>query len=242
MEVQKNSTIYLNCLLTAILLTIPCMQLMAQKISVLAREDADGAKTRLVMYNSRVCPLNTLALDFTRKITGSSTYQGLSAEQLMLSIPYAPELWSEKELLQINNAELKRRLGITSERAKIKDFFSQSGEYRLKKILEEEQAKSPSAQDASLIDAIHFADEQIALFEADVKGTLIQPYKGNDVNMTRIKAEVIYNSVKAIIPPVNISKNTTEMIFPTAVSILLAILGMITLMNLWKEETEQIII
>jgi len=218
------------------------MQLMAQKISVLAREDADGAKTRLVMYNSRVCPLNTLALDFTRKITGSSTYHGLSAEQLMLSIPYAPELWSEKELLQINNTELKGRLGITTKRARIKDFFSQSGEYRLKKILEEEQAKPSSEQDASLIDAIHFADEQIALFEADVKGSLIQPYKGNDVNMARIKAEVIYNSVKAIIPPVNISKNTTEMIFPTAVSILLAILGMITLMNLWKEETEQIII
>jgi len=215
---------------------------MAQKISVLAREDADEAKTRLVTYNNRVCPLNTLALDFIRKITGSSTYQGLSAEQLMLSIPYAPELWSERELLQINNAELKKRLGITTNRARIKDFFSQAGEYRLKKILEEEQAKATSEQDASLLDAIHIADEQIALFEEDVKGTLIQPYSGNDINMTRIKAEVIYNSIKAIIPPFNISKNTTEMIFPTTVGIILALLGMITVINLWKDEKEQIII
>lgn len=207
--------------------------LSAAKISVLAREDADEAKTRLIMYNERVCPLNTLALDFTRKLTGSSTYQGLSAEQLLLSIPYAPEQWAERELLHISNPTLKEKLGITTQRARVKDFFTQRGEYRLKQLLDEENSKPSAAQDASLIEAIHTADEQIALFESDVKGKLIQPYNGTDVSTTRIKAEILYNNIKALVPPIYMPKATTAMIFPAGVSMLLVILGFIIISNLW---------
>jgi hypothetical protein len=216
------------------MLLISCSTIAAAKISVLAREDADEAKTHLILYNERVCPLNSLALDFTRQLTGGSTYRGLSAEQLLLSIPYAPELWSEQELLHIGNTTLKKRLGITTDRARIKDFFTPSGEYRLKQLLDEENSKPTSAQDASLIEAIHTADEQIALFESDVKGTLIQPYRGTDISMTRIKAEILYNTIRALIPPVYLPK--TKDIFPFGVSIILAILGYITLANLWKNE------
>ena len=206
----------------------------AQKLSVLAREDADEAKTRPILYKERVCPLNTLALDFTRKLTGSNTYQGLSAEQLLLSIPYAPEQWSERELLHISNATLKEKLGITTQRARVKDFFTQRGEYRLKQLLDEENSKPAAAQDASLIEAIHTADEQIALFESDVKGRLIQPYNGTDVSTTRIKAEIIYNNIKTLIPPIYIPKTATAMIFPVGMSMLLALLGFITISNLWR--------
>lgn len=217
------------------MLLISCPTIAA-KISVLAREDADEAKTHLILYNERVCPLNSLALDFTRQLTGGSTYRGLSAEQLLLSIPYAPELWSEQELLHIGNTTLKKRLGITTDKARIKDFFTPSGEYRLKQLLDEENSKPSSTQDASLIEAIHTADEQIALFESDVKGTLIQPYRGTDVSMTRIKAEILYNTIRALIPPVYLPK--TKDIFPFGVSIILAILGYITLANLWKTKNQ----
>lgn len=228
---QKNSTTYRQLILLAVSFLLQSTLASAQKISVLAREDADKVKTRLVLYNDRVCPLNTLALDFTSKLTGSTTYQGLSAEQLLLSIPYAPELWSEQELLHIDNATLREKMGITTQRARVKDFFTQRGEYRLKQLLDQEDSKPASAQDAALIDAIHTADEQIALFEANVKGRLIQPYSGTDVSMTLIKAEILYNRIKAIIPPIS-----AESAFPIGIGTILAILGFIIISGLWKEE------
>jgi len=53
--------------------------------------------------------------------------------------------------------------------------------------------------------------------------------------MIRIKAEILFNKIRALIPPVYLPK-TKDMIFPFGVSTILALLGFITLKNLWKDE------
>jgi archaellum component FlaG (FlaF/FlaG flagellin family) len=58
-----------------------------------------------VLYNGRICPLNTVATDFAIKMTGSASWKGYSADEIFFSwmIYYTP--W-EKELL-LNNPKKK---------------------------------------------------------------------------------------------------------------------------------------
>ena len=179
-------------------LAIGCLVLMTAstfaKTPVMAREDAEKAERKLIVYNGRVCPLNTLAHDFCLKITGKTSYKGLSAEQLLLSLPMAPEEWSEKPLLKIKNKALKERLGIKTDLARIKDFYENDGRYKLDILLNEQMNKAEDDQDKKLVRSIYDVDEQISLVNAAVTGKLIEHYKGNNPpSETRISAEILYN-------------------------------------------------
>ena len=181
-------------------LAIGCLVLAAAtsfaKTPVVAREDAEKAERKLIVYNGRVCPLNTLAHDFCLKITGKTSYKGLSAEQLLLSLPMAPEEWSEKQLLKIKNKTLKERLGINSDLARIKDFYESDGRYKLDILLNEQMSKGEDEQDKKLVRSIYDVDEQISLVNAAVTGKLIESYKGNNPpSETRISAEILYNQL-----------------------------------------------
>ena len=181
-------------------LAIGCLVLVAAtsfaKTPVVAREDAEKAERKLIVYNGRVCPLNTLAHDFCLKITGKTSYKGLSAEQLLLSLPLAPEEWSEKQLLKIKNKALKERLGIKTDLARIKDFYENDGRYKLDILLNEQMNKAEDDQDKKLVRSIYDVDEQISLVNAAVTGKLIESYKGNNPpSETRISAEILYNQL-----------------------------------------------
>ena len=181
-------------------LAIGCLVLVAAtsfaKTPVVAREDAEKAERKLIVYNGRICPLNTLAHDFCLKITGKTSYKGLSAEQFLLSLPLAPEEWSEKQLLKIKNKALKERLGISTDLARIKDFYESDGRYKLDILLNEQMSKGEDEQDKKLVRSIYDVDEQISLVNAAVTGKLIEPYKGNNPpSETRISAEILYNQL-----------------------------------------------
>ena len=181
-------------------LAIGCLVLAAAtsfaKTPVVAREDAEKAERKLIVYNGRICPLNTLAHDFCLKITGKTSYKGLSAEQLLLSLPLAPEEWSGKPLLKIKNKALKKRLGISTDLARIKDFYESDGRYKLDILLNEQMSKGEDEQDKKLVRSIYDVDEQISLVNAAVTGKLIEPYKGNNPpSETRISAEILYNQL-----------------------------------------------
>lgn len=181
-------------------LAIGCLVLVAAtsfaKTPVVAKEDAEKAERKLIVYNGRICPLNTLAHDFCLKITGKTSYKGLSAEQFLLSLPLAPEEWSEKQLLKIKNKALKERLGISTDLARIKDFYESDGRYKLDILLNEQMRKAEDEQDKKLVRSIYDVDEQISLVNAAVTGKLIEPYKGNNPpSGTRISAEILYNQL-----------------------------------------------
>ena len=181
-----------RCLVLAIGLLVATTSFA--KTPVVAKEDAERAERKLIVYNGRVCPLNTLAHDFCLKVTGKTSYKGLSAEQLLLSLPLAPEEWSEKELLKIKNKALKERLGISTDLARIKDFYESDGKYKLDILLNEQMNKAEDEQDKKLVRSIYDVDEQISLVNAAVTGKLIEHYKGNNPpSETRISAEILYN-------------------------------------------------
>ena len=74
-------------------------------LPVVPKDIAHRMGTIQVLYNDRICPLNTVATDFAMKMTGSASWRGYSADEIFFSwmIYYTP--W-EKELL-LNNSKKK---------------------------------------------------------------------------------------------------------------------------------------
>ena len=61
----------------------------------LSRESADRLGHSYVLYQDRVCPLQTLARDVTTKLYGNPAYHGLTAEQVLSGWMLFPAQWME---------------------------------------------------------------------------------------------------------------------------------------------------
>jgi len=88
-------------------------------LPVIDKDIANRMGTIHVLYNNRICPLNTVATDFVIKMTGSASWHGYSADEIFFSwmIYYTP--W-EKELL-LNNPKPK---GADERNAVVEMFYS----------------------------------------------------------------------------------------------------------------------
>ena len=64
-----------------------------------------------VLYGGRICPLQTFALDFTKKLTGHRTYKGLTAEQVLCGLMLWGEEWSNEPVIRIKSGTIRHRLG-----------------------------------------------------------------------------------------------------------------------------------
>ena len=79
----------------------------ADKPSVLPRESADKMGQMYVMYKGRVCPLQTLAKDFTTKLYGSARYKGYTPEQVFSGWLFYTDEWQNEPTPRIER-DLKR--------------------------------------------------------------------------------------------------------------------------------------
>ncbi|MCR5821560.1 MAG: cytochrome c biogenesis protein CcsA, partial [Bacteroidales bacterium] len=58
-----------------------------------------------VLYKGRVCPLQTLAKDFTTKLTGNARYNGLTPEQVLSGYLFYYGEWVDEPAIKIKGAE-----------------------------------------------------------------------------------------------------------------------------------------
>ena len=91
----------------------------AASLPVVEEDIAHRMGTIQVLYNNRICPLNTVATDFLIKMTGSASWKGYSADEVFFSwmIYYSP--W-EQELL-LNNTKKK---GAEDRNAVVEMFYN----------------------------------------------------------------------------------------------------------------------
>ncbi|MBQ9418142.1 MAG: cytochrome c biogenesis protein CcsA [Bacteroidales bacterium] len=70
----------------------------------LPRHAADQMGRMYVLYKGRVCPVQTLAKDFTTKLTGKATYQGLTPEQVLSGFLFYYSQWAAEPMVKIKGA------------------------------------------------------------------------------------------------------------------------------------------
>ncbi len=79
----------------------------ANKPRTLSKESADKMGQMYVMYKGRVCPLQTLAKDFTTKLYGNAHYRGYTPEQVFSGWLFYTSDWQNEPIPTIER-DLKR--------------------------------------------------------------------------------------------------------------------------------------
>ncbi len=97
----------------------------------LPRSSADGLGRLYVYYQDRICPLSTLAKDFTVKLYGKSCYKGYTPEQVVAGWLFWYDEWKEEPVIRIKSVETRRLLGIEGKYAALSDYRNAVNSYRL---------------------------------------------------------------------------------------------------------------
>ena len=125
-----------------------------------------------VLYNNRICPLNTVATDFVTKLSGNASWQGYSADEVFMSwmIYYSP--WEKQKLIRVKSREIQQMLGIDSQWASYSDFLDAYHEYKLKDAIMGLKTGQNAIDRKALMDA----DEKFHLVEMFYHGQFIRMF------------------------------------------------------------------
>ncbi len=78
----------------------------------LPKDVAEGFGQLLILHNDRICPLSTFATDFTKKIYGKASYNGLTPEQVVTGWIFWGNEWSDEPFINIKGGPLKDALAL----------------------------------------------------------------------------------------------------------------------------------
>ncbi len=111
------------------------LPVQAHALNTFPKETATEFGQLCINYDGRICPVQTLALDFTRKLYGKSSYNGYTAEQVLCGFTFFRNEWSQEPLIRIKSADLRQRIGLP-EYTSLASLFRQQG-YILGPFLQE---------------------------------------------------------------------------------------------------------
>jgi len=82
-------------------------------------------------YSGRMKTMNTLTTQFMRKLYGADKMDGLSGEQVVLSMVTYPEHWVHVPVIKVNNKEVRRFLKMEGKHLSYAGLFGSDGQYIL---------------------------------------------------------------------------------------------------------------
>ena len=146
-------------------------------------EHAENSKGLALKWGSMVVqsrmgrskPLNTLNLEILRKLSGTTSFQGCSADQVTLGMLSRPEIWKTLDLIKVKTASLKEKIGVpeAQERVSFRHFFDEQDGYLIKTDVEKASARSAMERTTYDKDLLA-ADEKLSIFLMVTKGTLLR--------------------------------------------------------------------
>lgn len=105
--------------------------------AVLPKAEAEKFGKLCILYNNRICPVQTYAIDFCKKIYGARSYRGLSAEQVLSGWLFYGEVWENEPFIKIKSGELKSTMQLP-DYCSMKTFFnSEMGGYIIGQYVQE---------------------------------------------------------------------------------------------------------
>lgn len=101
----------------------------------LPQESAEQFGKLFMVYNDRICPVQTYAIDLTKKLYGKRSYKDYTAEQVLTGFIFFYDDWANEPIVKVKGSELKRRLNLP-DYANMNQFFGKKG-YSLGPYVEE---------------------------------------------------------------------------------------------------------
>jgi cytochrome c-type biogenesis protein CcsB len=176
---------------TALLVICTSFTVMAQEVNapqevIVPKEQADAYGKLIVQdLDGRMKPLNTLAHEITRKLTGKSSIQlpeiagniQLSPEQLLLAIQLDPATFSNLPLIKVDRAkslEVFETLGKpAADRLSFMDFLNPDGSYKLHEMVEAANQLKPSERNEGHKELLK-TDERFNIFYGLLTGDFLR--------------------------------------------------------------------
>ncbi len=141
---------------------------------VLPAESANKMGQMYVMYKGRVCPLQTLAKDFTTKLCGSAHYRGYTPEQVLSGWIFYASDWMSEPVFKIKGDYVRDSLGIKGSYARLTDLIDTYGESKAGAVAQSLPVGDPRRKKFSA------ADEQLQLINMLYNGELLKMFPHAD--------------------------------------------------------------
>lgn len=170
-ELLRSPLIQRGAFLVLLLLNASILPSSASTTTVFPKEVASRVGEMYVLYNNRVCQMQTFAYDFTKKISGKRSYKGCTPEQIFTGFIFWGDQWQKEKIIKVKGGELKRELGLDSY-VSIADLFPSSG-YVLRRLVEE--SYRDNHHDALHDQAIKL-DEKVQLIVELKMGNILKLY------------------------------------------------------------------
>ena len=130
-QLLKKTTAKTATVMALLILGCTLPSFAAKTPRTLPKESADKMGQMYVQYKGRICPLQTLAKDFTTKLYGAPTYKGLTSEQVLSGWIFYFTDWQKEPIFKIKDQHARNVLGIHEKYAKMTDFNDMYGENKL---------------------------------------------------------------------------------------------------------------
>ncbi|MDR1557182.1 MAG: cytochrome c biogenesis protein CcsA [Tannerellaceae bacterium] len=98
---------------------------------IVSKQQAEQLGKLWVDYQGRICPIQTLANDFTVKLIGKPRYKTVSSEQVFFGWLFYGESWQHIPMFEIKSKELKDMADIGDNYASLADFTDSNGRNKL---------------------------------------------------------------------------------------------------------------
>lgn len=140
----KSPLLKKGALITALILSMGNIQTLHAESAtsnlqnaVLPKETAEKFGELHILYNDRICPVQTFALDFCKKIYGARSYQGLTAEQVLSGWVFYGNSWANEPFIKIKSGEMKTAMNLP-DYASLNTFFNREmGGYTIGQYVQE---------------------------------------------------------------------------------------------------------
>ncbi len=117
--------------LLLLLLTVPSQINAQETITPINKKIANEFSHVAVLYNGRICPLNTAANDFVTKLCGKSSWNGYSANDIFVGWMIYYTQWETQKIIKVKSGDVQRLLGINGKWASVSDFYTYDHTYKL---------------------------------------------------------------------------------------------------------------
>jgi cytochrome c-type biogenesis protein CcsB len=159
---------------------------IAIEFGTLVVQDPDG----------RMKPLDSQNREILYKLTGRGSWNGMTANQVILGMFSRPKLWQNLHIIKVKTPKLKAVLGMEKgqKMARFNDFFDDQGNYIIAEEVERANQLVPSRRGTYERDLIK-VDERLNVAFMSIRGVLLNIYPiPSDQNNTWVDFKTMFSS------------------------------------------------
>ncbi|RLD24719.1 MAG: cytochrome C biogenesis protein, partial [Bacteroidetes bacterium] len=143
--------------------------------NAVSKEHAEAFSTLVVQdFRGRMKPIHTLSREVMRKISRKESWDGLTADQVVLGMFVNKQDWYGVKLIKLGkHKDVQKLLNVSGDYASYKDFFLETGEYKIRDEMRRVYALQPIDRGVYAKELLKI-DERLNILSMVFSGSLLR--------------------------------------------------------------------